>query len=118
MAELPRQNVSELVKDNTNQPTVYKPYYVEKETEILTACTVPRISITQKPSADQGINIPEIFVPDPLNVNPNSIANVEKVLSHIETIAGIKDGMRKWVAVTCDGVLYHRIFKIREKYLS
>jgi len=31
---------------------------------------------------------PDIFVPDPLN--PNSTANVEKVLLHIEKISGIK----------------------------
>ena len=44
---------------------------------------------------DQGVNVPEIFIPDPLNVNPNSTANIEKVLSHIENISGIKNGMRK-----------------------
>jgi len=32
------------------------------------------------------VNVPEIYVPDPVNINPNSIANVEKVLLHIETI--------------------------------
>ena len=34
----------------------------------------------------QRINVPEIYVPDPININPNLIANVERVLLHIETI--------------------------------
>ena len=113
LAELPKQPTLELEKIIINQPTIYKPYIVEKETKLSTA---PRISITQKQSIDQGVNIPEIFVPDPLNTNPNSIANIEKVLLHIEKITGIKDGIRQWVAVTCDGIPYHRIVKIREKY--
>ncbi|RHZ89575.1 hypothetical protein Glove_13g299 [Diversispora epigaea] len=45
---------------------------------------------------------PQIFVPDPIGINPNSIANVRKVLEHIEEISGIKDNRRKWIVVTCD----------------
>jgi len=78
--------------------------------------SVPQISITQRLVADQGVNIPEIYIPDPLNINPNSIANVEKVLQHIEKISGIQDGTRKWIAVTCDGVPYHHAIKLKEKF--
>ena len=57
-----------------------------------------------------------LYIPDPIEINPNSIANVEKVLFHIETISGIKDGTRKWIAVTCDGVPYHHATKLKEKF--
>ena len=112
LAELPKQNV-ELEKSTTERSTVFKSYDVEKETQ---ASATPKISVTQKASADHGVNVPEIFVPDPLNINPNSTANIEKVLLHIEEISGIKDGKRKWIVVTCDGIPYHRISKIKTKY--
>jgi len=113
LSELPKQDISEVEKGVKEQSIIFKPHFVEKETK---TSAVPRISVTQKSSVDQGVNIPEIFVPDPLNINPNSTVNIEKVLSHIEKISGIIDGRRKWVAVTCDGVPYHRIIKIKEKY--
>ena len=75
-----------------------------------------RISITQRPITNLEVNTPEIFVPDPLNINPNSSANVEKVLLHIEKMSGVKDGIRKWVAVTCDGIPYRHAAKLKEKY--
>src|SRR5438132_10735769 len=46
---------------------------------------------------------PQLLVPDPIGINPNSISNVRKVLEHIEEVSGVKDGSRKWVVVTCDG---------------
>ena len=81
MTELLKERISELNKSNPEQSITYKPYCVERETKIL---TISRISITQKLFADQGVNILEIFVPDSLNVNSNSTANIKKVLSHIE----------------------------------
>src|SRR6185312_686569 len=115
LAELQKQhaNASALAEGTPDRLTIYKPYNVNKKTE---PSRSSRISITQRRSADRGVNIPDIFVPDPLNVNPNSTANVEKVLLHIEKISGIKDGIRKWMAVACDGIPYHRISKIRGKY--
>ncbi|EXX68758.1 hypothetical protein RirG_102210 [Rhizophagus irregularis DAOM 197198w] len=72
--------------------------------------------MTQRSVADEGVCIPEIYIPDPLNINPNLIANVEKVLQHIKKISGIQDGTRKWVIVTCDGVPYHHAVKLQEKF--
>ncbi|RHZ45106.1 hypothetical protein Glove_691g8 [Diversispora epigaea] len=59
---------------------------------------------------------PQLFVSDQIRVNPNSIANIRKVLEHIKEISGIKDGSHKWFVVTCDGVLYHHIQKIKKDY--
>ncbi|RHZ83778.1 hypothetical protein Glove_87g140 [Diversispora epigaea] len=59
---------------------------------------------------------PQIFVPDPIGINPNSIANVRKVLEHIEEIFGIKDNRRKWIVVTCDGVPHHYIQKMKNNF--
>src|SRR6266542_3749549 len=53
-------------------------------------------------SVPESEDTPQIFVSDPVGINPNSIANVQKVLEHIEEISGIKDGSRKWIVVTCD----------------
>ena len=45
-----------------------------------------KLSLTQQFITNQRVNVPEIYVPDPININPNLIANVERVLLHIETI--------------------------------
>jgi hypothetical protein len=117
LAELQKQNESKLseinLQNKSTKPICFKSHTF-KNGSIITS--VPQISITQRSVADNGVYIPEIFIPDPLNINPNSIANVEKVLQHIGKISGIQDGTRKWVAVTCDGVPYHHAIKLREKF--
>ncbi|RHZ57004.1 hypothetical protein Glove_395g82 [Diversispora epigaea] len=65
---------------------------------------------------ERTVHTPQIFIPDPVGINPNSIANVQKILEHIEEIAGIKNGSCKWVVVTCDGVPYHHIQKIKKDF--
>ncbi|RIB22016.1 hypothetical protein C2G38_2076772 [Gigaspora rosea] len=62
------------------------------------------------------VYMPQLFVPDPIGINPNSVANIQKVLEHIEKISGVKNGSRKWVVVTCDGVPYHHIQKIKSEF--
>jgi hypothetical protein len=59
---------------------------------------------------------PQLYVPDPIAINPNSTANVRKVFEHIEELSGIKDGSRKWVVVTCDGIPYHRAQAIKKDF--
>ena len=93
------------------KPAAFKPFNLDGSGTVVN----PHISITQRPVADQGVNVPEIYVPDPLNVNPNSIANVEKILLHVKKISGIEDGTRKWVAVECDGVPYNYIIKLKRR---
>ncbi|RHZ72122.1 hypothetical protein Glove_246g9 [Diversispora epigaea] len=44
------------------------------------------------------------------------IANIEKVLLHIEKLSGIKDRTRKWIAVACDDVPYHYTTKLKDKF--
>jgi hypothetical protein len=53
---------------------------------------------------------------DPIGVNPNSIANVQKVFEHIEEISDIKRGECKWVIVICNGVPYNHIQKIKKDF--
>ena len=99
----------------TNQltkPPSFKHYRINNEQSIT---HVPKISFTQQ-VADPGVNIPEIYIPDPIGINPNSIANVEKILLHIEEISGIRDGTRKWVVVACDGVPYRYAIRLKEKF--
>ena len=52
------------------------------------------------------INIPQIFIPDPKNINPNSVANLKKILDHIEEISGIKENKCKWIVVIYDRIPY------------
>jgi len=59
---------------------------------------------------------PQLYVPDPIAINPNSIANIRKVFEHIEELSGIKDDSRRWVVVTCDGVPYHRAQTIKKDF--
>ncbi|RHZ71739.1 hypothetical protein Glove_255g21 [Diversispora epigaea] len=58
----------------------------------LIAMPTSRISFTQRP-VDYGVNVPEIYIPDPININPNSIANVEKILLYIKIISGNKHAL-------------------------
>ncbi|CAG8468694.1 8612_t:CDS:1, partial [Funneliformis caledonium] len=56
---------------------------------------------SSKPQAiSESEDTPQIFIPDPIGINLNSIANVRKVLEHIEEISGIKNDSRKWIVVT------------------
>ncbi|RHZ81206.1 hypothetical protein Glove_123g14 [Diversispora epigaea] len=66
-----------------------------------------RISITQKSLADKNVEIPTLYIPDPIPINPNSISNIKKVLEHIYEIT---------VAVVCDGVPYNLIQKIKKEF--
>lgn len=120
MAEIRKERETEIENHIDNQSTnlsiFFKPYSPYNANDESSDTHVPRISLTQQQVIDQGVNVPEIYVPDPININPNSIASVEKVLLHIETLSGIKDGIRKWIAVTCDGVPYHHATKLREKF--
>jgi len=115
LGELQKQNIIEEdnTPDNYEKSFIFKSHNFESESR---ASSTSRISITQQPVADSGVKVPDIYIPDPLNINPNSIDNVEKILLHIEKISGIKEGIRKWVAVACDGVPYHHATKIKEKF--
>jgi hypothetical protein len=89
--------------------------FYNNETEIASSSKNP-ISITQKSTTEENVKVPDIFVPDPLPLNPNSIENVRKVLEHIKEISGINKKERKWIAVICDGVLYNYAQKIKKDF--
>lgn len=103
IAEINQQsNESLKIINTTEKPLIIHPHTFEGSSK-------PR-------SVLESEDIPQVFVPDPVGINPNSIANVRKVLEHIEEISGIKDGSRKWIVVTCDGVPYHHIQKIKKDF--
>ncbi|RIB09238.1 hypothetical protein C2G38_2044483 [Gigaspora rosea] len=114
LAELQKEKAVEEEIIKADNSLVFRLYSCDNESS-LNSTYIPRISITQRRVIDQGINIPDIYIPDPVNINPNSIANIKKILLHIETITGIKR-TRNWVAVTCDGVPYHHALKLKEKF--
>lgn len=73
------QEKKEIVK-----PLIIKSYQFEKN--FIEKSTNP-ISITQKSLPQKNVNTPEIFIPDPLPINPNSIANMEKFLITLKKLA-------------------------------
>ena len=118
LTEIQKRKVVEIQNNMVNQfsnPLVFKPYRINDEENVQNATYTPNISLTQQ-TTDLGVNIPEIYIPDPININPNSIANIEQVLLHIELISGIRDGTRKWIIVACDGVPYRYATKMKEKF--
>lgn len=58
----------------------------------------------------------QIFVSNLLEINPNSIANVQKVFKHIDEISEIKYNRQKWIIVICNSVLYYHIQKIKKNF--
>lgn len=103
----------ETFEESTIKPLNIKFYQNEKETSDLNRNP---ISITQISTPQRGVKVPDIFVPDPVPINPNSINNVCKVLDHIQEISGINRQERKWIAVTCDGVPYYHAQKFKKEY--
>ena len=59
-----------------------------------------------------------MFISDPIGVNPNSIANIRKVLEHIEEISDIKQGNYKQIIVIYNRILYSYIQKIKKDFLQ
>ncbi|CAG8517850.1 12308_t:CDS:2 [Dentiscutata heterogama] len=59
------------------------------------ASYLEHISITQQSKPNQNVVIPEMHMPDLLEVNPNSLNNVKKVLEHIQSITEIDEGAFK-----------------------
>jgi hypothetical protein len=106
------ENYQSIIKTNT-KPLHFKFY--QSSTNISDNPINP-ISITQKSSPQDGVRVPDISLPDPLPLNPNSIENVRKVLDYIQEISGINKGERKWIPVICDGVPYNYAQKIKKDY--
>ncbi|CAG8530714.1 3792_t:CDS:2, partial [Scutellospora calospora] len=108
LAELQKEEVIENnIINKLTYSFIFKPYSVNDKQNVT--------SFTQQVT-DPRVNIPEIYFPDLININSNSIMNIEKVLLHIEMISGIKSGIHKWIAIVCDGILYHYTIKLKEKF--
>ncbi|RHZ57715.1 hypothetical protein Glove_384g34 [Diversispora epigaea] len=75
LTEIQKEKITEVIQNTTNNTLIFKPYSFDDKSS---APCIPRISITQQQVVDQRVNIPEIYVPDPIDINPNSISNVEK----------------------------------------
>ncbi|KAF0551460.1 hypothetical protein F8M41_023403 [Gigaspora margarita] len=100
-----------VLSENINKTIVFRPYEPKKPSVELQKS---KISITQKTIINQGIKIPDLYVPDPIPINPNSLINVQKILEHIEIITGIKSGKHKWIPVVCDSVPYNQALKLKK----
>ncbi|KAF0429070.1 hypothetical protein F8M41_005790 [Gigaspora margarita] len=110
LSEIQKEKIVEIennIVDQLPNPLIFKPYKIDNKQS-----TTGFI----QPITDQEVNIPEIYIPDPININPNLIANIEQVLLHIETILGIKNKVRQWMVVICDGVLYRLATKLKKKF--
>ena len=103
----------EFGKKDSTKSLIFKSHQVK--TNITERLTNP-ISITQRSEPQKDVNIPDMLIPDPIPINPNSIVNVRKVLDHIQEISGINKGDRKWVVVICDGIPYRYMQKFKNDY--
>ncbi|CAG8668586.1 3059_t:CDS:1, partial [Dentiscutata heterogama] len=76
-------------KKDTTKPLVFKTY--NSETNVFKNSTnlINPLSITQTFESQKNTNTPDILVPDPLPINPNSIVNIQKVLDYIKKISRI-----------------------------
>ncbi|CAG8822170.1 6633_t:CDS:1 [Gigaspora margarita] len=79
-------------KKDSNKPLVFRPY--QPNTNIPDKHT-SSISIPQNLEPQDSVKIPDILVPNPLPINPNSVDNIHKVFDHIQNISGINSGNRK-----------------------
>ncbi|RHZ87942.1 hypothetical protein Glove_28g32 [Diversispora epigaea] len=114
-------NSSHILLDITNtidkieKPLILRHHSFNKQIKS-TNTSYTYTNINQESILQNKIQIPQLFVPDPLGVNPNSISNIRMVFKYIEEITGIKDNIRKWAIVTCDGIPYHRAQKIKREF--
>ncbi|KAF0545006.1 hypothetical protein F8M41_002470 [Gigaspora margarita] len=83
--------INQLIKKQNNLNNKLKNVYIKQQES--------KISAIQKTVTSQNIKIPDLYIPDPIPVNSNSLANVQKVLEHIEIISRIKSGKHKWLPV-------------------
>ncbi|KAF0559384.1 hypothetical protein F8M41_006138 [Gigaspora margarita] len=51
----------------------------------------------------------QIFIPDSIGINPNSVANVRKVLEHVEEISGVKNGSHFSWLILIPGALHEEM---------
>ncbi|RHZ78516.1 hypothetical protein Glove_162g102 [Diversispora epigaea] len=90
--------IDELVQQQSQMGNMKKCIFVEQQ-NIIDTIKKPLVihSHTFKESRlipERTVHTPQIFIPDPIEINLNSIANIRKVLEHIEEIAEIKNGNR------------------------
>ena len=83
---------------NTKLPTINKLKQLNEPIEIATNTEKSYVftlytstKLDKQLALKNKINIPQIFIPDPKSINPNSVANLKKILDHIEEISGIKE---------------------------
>ncbi|RIB19073.1 hypothetical protein C2G38_2182812 [Gigaspora rosea] len=103
-------------KKDISKHLVFKFYYPKANISENFTNLINPLSITQISKPQNNVNLPDILVPDPLPINPNSIANVQKVLDHIKKISRINEGERKWIAIVCDGIPYRYAQKFKTNY--
>ncbi|CAG8454437.1 2147_t:CDS:2 [Diversispora eburnea] len=86
------------IEKNQEKNIINELIYYQSQTEYMKKCLPSNIT-----------NITKKFI----NINSYIFEEVQLVP---EKISGIKDSSRKWFVVTCDGVPYHHIQKIKKNY--
>ena len=102
-------------------PTIAEMNQLNESADITNAATEKSVTyfhtFEKTQSNPEGeVYMPQLYIPDPIPINPNSTANIRKIFEHIEELSGIKDRSRKWVVVTCDGIPYHRAQTIKKDF--
>ncbi|RIB11920.1 hypothetical protein C2G38_2259732 [Gigaspora rosea] len=107
------QTISDKKEKDSIKPLIFRPYQPNASKSNKSTSS---ISITQNLEPQDCVKIPDVLVPDPLPINPNSVDNIRKVFDHIQNISGINSGNRKWIVVVCDGLPYHYAQKFKNEY--
>ncbi|CAG8857011.1 33586_t:CDS:1, partial [Gigaspora margarita] len=110
------QTISDKKEKDSIKPLTFRPYQPKESKSSKSDESTSSISITQNLEPQDGVKIPDVLVPDPLPINPNSVDNVRKIFDHIQNISGVNNGNRRWIVVVCDRLPYHYAQKFKSEY--
>ena len=105
-----QQRTQETINQSTNTTRPLNFKFYQNKTNISDDSTKP-ISITQKSSPQDGVEVPDLLVPDPLPINPNSIENVHVVLE----LTKVKENGFQWFVMGSHTIM-HKNLKVIEYY--
>ncbi|CAG8455869.1 7807_t:CDS:1, partial [Dentiscutata heterogama] len=86
------QTISNKKEKDSIKPLTFRPYQLKESKSDKSDESTSSISITQNLEPQDGVKIPDVFVPDPLPINPNSVDNIHKIFDHIQNISRVNNG--------------------------
>ncbi|CAG8744197.1 8201_t:CDS:2, partial [Racocetra persica] len=110
------QTISDKKEKDSIKLLTFRPYQPKESKSGKSDESTSSISITQNLEPQDGVKIPDVFVPDSLPINPNSVDNVRKIFDYIQNISRVNNGNQRWIVVVCDRLPYHYAQKFKSEY--